>query len=162
MIVRIKLALADVITNAFNNKAKVRTARFNEAAENRPQRDVEVGVYHTGDSFARNGKGTYTRNYRYQIEVAIKNLRSDDEIQDTVDFIVYTLLGASIFGHEIIIDKIDNNGVDNQSIWRYTIGVTVGLMTTKDTGDCDFTTEFKFDSISINLYPSYTTPLIEE
>lgn len=162
MIVLIKNQLSEILKQALDTRVRIRTARFNESTENRPQKDLEIGIYHQNDSFVRTGKGTYLRNYRYQLELAIKNLRTDDEIQDLVDFVVYSLLAASIFGHEIIIEKTDNLGIDNQAIWRYTIAIYIGINTSKDTINCEFTTsDFSFDSVNVNLYPSYTKPLIE-
>lgn len=162
MIVLIKQEIAKAIEEALTIKARLRTSRFNEQTENRPQKDVEIGIYHLSDSWVRNGKATYVRNYRFSIEVAVKNLRTDDEIQNLVDLICFQFLVTRLFGHELIIEKVDNNGIDNESIWRYLITVYVGITTDQNTQNCDYSRQpYSFDEIAINLYPSYTKPLIE-
>lgn len=159
MIVFIKNEIARILNDSMSS-VKMRTSRFNERTSNKSQRDLEVNVYHVGDTFVRVGKNSYIRNYRYRLEISVKNLRTDDEIQDIADLTIYSLLAASISGnHEIIIESDDSQEIDEQSIWRYTIDLYVSVPTNKDTINCDLTKEYSFDSIMVNIYPSYDTPL---
>lgn len=162
MIVEIKKELAKIVADTLQRKAKIHTSKFNEATANRAQRDLEVAIYHISDNWVRTNKGTYTRNYRYYIEVSCKNLKTDDEIQGLVDTLCYSLLAASIFQKEIIIEKIDNLGINDESIWSYRININVPVLTNTDTGECQDVKPFTFDSVQLNVSPSFSKPLIED
>lgn len=149
---------------------KVQTVMFDEDSANSAQSDREIRVYHTGDTLQRLSKGTakhgdtYNRNYAFKIEIAIKNIRTDDEIQNTADRVFYGLLRRRISNLPIIIESIENQGKNTNSIWKYIIKVVIPLVTNADTIDsCLFDEEaFNFNEVSLDLFPSYSDPLIPE
>ena len=162
MIVTLINLLAKDIESIVNGRARTRTSSFNEPISNAPQQEIEITINHRSDIWQRLSKGEYIRNYNFDLIVAVKDLRTETSIQNFVDQLAYGLLGASRQTCEYVIDKIDNNGIDDQSIWRYTIKIHLILNANKNTPDlCDWKDEaFKFDSVTITVRPSYTIPLV--
>lgn len=161
MIVEIKNALALLVKEIVKPKASIVTSRWNESTSNRPQKDVEITITHLSDQYTKLGIQQYVRNYTFEIVIAVKNLKTDDEIQLLVDQLIYNVIKSKVYNQEIVFEKATNNGVDENSIWRYTLQVYIAVKTnTHFPVECDFSNSspFQFDSVRVTVSPSYTLP----
>ena len=164
MIVKIKKQLAQIILTILNRKVKIVTSMFEEDNANKPQSDNEVRVYHTGDTLQKitSRKATYVRNYQFQIEVSVKNIRMDDEVQQLVDLIIFGLMDATITNMPVNLEQVINDGQNDNGIWKYLIRVVIPIPIDSLSPEvCNFECEeFSFNEIQLDIHPSYTIPLI--
>lgn len=163
--VAIKNRLALIIATAveqYGQPVKIIKSNFDEDNDNKPQMSRQVIIIHRDNSSTLKSQKekSFTNIDRFDIEVTVKDLRSDDPIQNLVDVIKKSLIGSIFGGVPIQVLTATSEGVAN-GIWKYIITVTV---ITNQSAEIDPDDECTLGDITdfdfvISLAPSYNIPL---
>lgn len=161
MIVAIKKRLALIIATAlesFGIQVKVIQSGFNEDTDNKPLVSKQITIVHRDSTVTlKSAKdGSYITENRFDLTLTVKDLRSDDTVQNVVSIIATSLIGSNFGGIPIKELTIDNQGYDN-GIWKYLISfiVTLNSIDDKDDDDkclLDGVTDLNF---TVNISPKY-------
>lgn len=161
MIVFLKQALALTMSEILDN-ARIITSSFDEKTANKAQSQLEIRINYIRSLWS---KPQRIRTYDFEINVIEKNLRTEDNIQNTIDRLCYGLLGANRFGNHLEIVE-DSFKEFEDGLWSYQI--TIRLSYTAEQLDCmELGFDAKtFDSLFVSLYPTFESdfdkpPIVE-
>lgn len=154
MIVLLKKLLADTIGSLLG-KAKIITSDFDEDTANKPQTSVQVRVIYQRSTWL---KSQNQRVYDFLIEIAVKDLRTDDKVQNIIDSVCYGLLVANTFkGHLDLIE--DRNEDYSEGIWTYQILLRLTYPSSEEIRDCMGHSPIEYTDLEVSIYPSYKPDL---
>lgn len=150
MIVLLKKLLAETIGSLLG-KAKVITSDYDEDNANKPQTSIEVRVIYQRSTWL---KSQNQRVYDFLIEVDVKDLRTDDKVQNIIDDLCYGLLVANTFkGHLDLIE--DKNEGYSEGIWTYQIILRLTYPSSEEIRDCMGHKPIIYTGLEVSIYPSY-------
>jgi len=164
-IVAIKNRIALILGTAlegYGQNVKIIKTNFDEDNDNKPQTSKQVVVIHRDSSVTlQNTKDkTFYSIERFELEVTVKDLRSDDPIQNLVDIIKKAFIGSIFNGIPVKSVTATNQGF-NDGIWKYIISLDI---TVNDSSvsypddECLLGDVTDFDFV-ISILPSYNKPL---
>lgn len=163
-IVSIKNRIALIVSATLEREgltAKIIQSNFNEDSDNKPQMSRQVVIRHLDSEYTlQNARDQSFKCFsRFQVEVTLKDLRTDDNIQNLVDIVCRALIGASINGIPIKSLSVSNSGFDN-GIWKYLIELGVDHLTNAlDPDDeCKLSGIESIDFV-VSVFPSFNIPL---
>lgn len=159
-IVAIKNHLAGIIANAletYSQSVKVLKSGFREFDENKPQTSKQIVINHKkSDVTLQNVRDrSFYCTETFDIEVSIRDLRTDDTVQDLTDLLKRHLIGSVYKGMVLKEVSARNEGFQN-GIWRYVITVDVFYVDYLDSNDDCLFEGIKDFSVTVSVSPNYS------
>jgi hypothetical protein len=152
MIVFLKNALAQTLTEILENSAKIVTSGFNEKA-NKVQSQLDINVIYQGSVWSKNSQ---TRIFDYDIDIKSKDLRTDDSTQIIIDQICFGLLGANRFGNHLDIVSDSFEGYAD-GIWDYQIKIRLTYPNSLDVDNDAEIDAIEIANITVGIFPTFET-----